>query len=139
MPHIVVEATEFVARHVDLRACLQRIHCTLAEQKLGNLGDFKSRVITSEQWVVADGRPDSEVVFATLYTMNPRPESALIEMGKIIHTLLLQAMNDALPQPRWAQCCVRIHNTPSQLYFKSSENAPAEFQARFQYVEQPAS
>lgn len=138
MPHIVVEATRKIHACVDWRKVFIAIHIELASQGFGNLSDFKSRVVLSSDWVVADKEGPCEVLFATLHTMNPRPEPVLAAMMQIVHRHLSeQAAGDF--DGAWVQCCVRAQSTPRALYIKTHTSAPNDLEAQFNYPAQPVS
>ena len=134
MPHITVEVPASLAKKIDWRTCFLDIHKTLDAQNYGRLEDFKSRVLVSEEWLVADQNSSATFIFATLQTMNARPPEMLRAMGKIVHERLEQEAKVAAGSD-WVQCLVKVENTPAEDYFKSHVNAPALKEGKFEVGE----
>ena len=108
MPHITVEVPASLAKKIDWRTCFLDIHKTLDAQNYGRLEDFKSRVLVSEEWLVADQNSSATFIFATLQTMNARPPEMLRAMGKIVHERLEQEAKAAAGSD-WVLWTMRGH------------------------------
>ncbi|MDB5771128.1 MAG: 5-carboxymethyl-2-hydroxymuconate isomerase family protein [Burkholderia sp.] len=124
MPHITVEVPAPLARKIEWRKCFLQMHQTLSAHGYGRLEDFKSRVIVTDEWLVADKDPSATFIFATLQTMNPRSSEVLRAMAKVVHERLEHEAKNVAGND-WVQCCVKVENTPAEDYFKSHLNAPA--------------
>ena len=133
MPHIIVEATQRVHRSVEWRRVSTEIHIELASKGYGNLTDFKSRVALTDDWVVADKEEPCDVLFATLHTMNPRPDDVLQAMTHIVHEHLSQAL-ERCTEGTWVQCCVRAQATARNLYIKTHVSPPVDLESQFNYL-----
>lgn len=129
MPHIILEVSDAMAERVDWRRCLKAVHLELAAKGYGQLKDFKSRIVQTSGWVIADDERPAEVVFATLHTMNPRPQAMLADMAALVHTHLAREL-PAASDGRWIQCCVRTQSTPPHRYIKTQVCAPEDLAPR---------
>lgn len=133
MPHIIVETNELIRCQINWRACFKAMHLELSAKGYGNLSDFKSRVLLSTDWMIADQENSEGVIYATLHTMNPRPDKVLMEMAGIIHSHIEEEAK-ALRTKNWIQCCVRVQATTKHHYIKSHINSPATLQQEFVYT-----
>lgn len=123
MPHIVIEATEPLARRMEFPALLRTIHHRLAESGSARLTDLKSRVHIAETFL-AGADAQAQFVVARLVLTNPRPAEMQRAMAAIIHDVLRDAVAASADAGAWWQCCVLVETLDRTLYQKTDSRAP---------------
>lgn len=122
MPHIVIEATEPLARRLDFPALLRTIHHQLADSGSARLHDLKSRVHITSTFLAGDD-VQAQFIVARLVLTNPRPPELQRDMAATIHNVLRDAIAANAP-PGWWQCCVLVETRDRALYQKTDSRAP---------------
>ncbi|ANH72530.1 hypothetical protein K6V72_07700 [Ralstonia insidiosa] len=122
MPHIVIEATEPLARRLDFPALLQTIHRQLADSGSARLHDLKSRVHITNTFLAGDDA-QAQFIVARLVLTNPRSAELQHSMALVIHNVLRDAIAADAP-PGWWQCCVLVETLERALYQKTDSRAP---------------
>jgi 5-carboxymethyl-2-hydroxymuconate isomerase len=130
MPHITLEVPSLIKNEINWGDFFKKMHKNLADAGYGRLEDFKSRTIILDSWQVADQTEDAIFIFATLQTMNPRPQETIRAMGQIICSNLEQE-GKKIAKGRWLQICVKVSGTPPEDYFKLHLNSPNLMQGLF--------
>ncbi|HAT39629.1 hypothetical protein [Polynucleobacter necessarius] len=103
MPHITVEIPPTLEGQLDWKALFKNLHLIkLAHADFVRLDDFKNRVVALEDWQVSDKPEDAIFLFATLHTMNPRPQEMIRAMGVMIHKSLEEKARK-IANGRWLQ------------------------------------
>lgn len=123
MPHIVIEATEPLARRMDFPALLSTIHYRLAESGSARLTNLKSRVHIAETFLAGDDA-QAQFVVARLVLTNPRPPQMQRDMAATIHDVLRDAIAARADAGAWWQCCVLVETLDRTLYQKTDSRAP---------------
>lgn len=123
MPHIVIEATEPLARRLDFPALLRKIHQQLADSGNARLHDLKSRVHVASAFLAGDD-VQAQFVVARLVLTNPRPAELQRNMAATIHNVLRNAVAAHAEPGGWWQCCVLVETLDRALYQKTDSRAP---------------
>ncbi|MEV8470183.1 hypothetical protein [Ralstonia sp. UNC404CL21Col] len=123
MPHIVIEATEPLARRLDFPALLRTIHQQLADSGSARLSDLKSRVHIAGTFLSGDNA-QAQFVVARLVLTNPRPAQMQRDMAATIHDVLRDAIAARADAGAWWQCCVLVETLDRTLYQKTDSRAP---------------
>lgn len=123
MPHIVIEATEPLARRLDFPALLRTIHRRLADSGSARLIDLKSRVHIAGTFLAGDDA-HAQFVVARLVLTNPRPADMQRAMAATIHDVLRDAVAASAEPGGWWQCCVLVETLDRTLYQKTDSHAP---------------
>ncbi|WP_136065333.1 5-carboxymethyl-2-hydroxymuconate Delta-isomerase [Modicisalibacter radicis] len=102
MPHLHIEYSPGVERHVDMAAVCRAAWAVMKESDLFPLAGIRVRAFAADHCIVADDHPDNDFVAMTLSVGAGRETAALEAAGERLFAAVRDALAVPLATPHFA-------------------------------------
>ncbi|MCE3028101.1 5-carboxymethyl-2-hydroxymuconate Delta-isomerase [Salinicola sp. JS01] len=102
MPHLHIEYSPGLERHVDVREVCRAAHQVMSESALFPLAGIRIRAFAADYCIVADDHPDNEFLAMTLSVGSGRAQSDLKAAGERLFAAVQRVLADPLATPHFA-------------------------------------
>ncbi|WP_106477981.1 5-carboxymethyl-2-hydroxymuconate Delta-isomerase [Phytohalomonas tamaricis] len=119
MPHLHIEYSPNIERHVDMRDVCQAAWEAMKENDLFPLAGIRVRAFAADHCIVADDHPDNDFVAMTLSVGAGRETSALKAAGNRIFSAVQAALTTPLSTSHFA-LSLEIREINAELSWKDT-------------------
>jgi 5-carboxymethyl-2-hydroxymuconate isomerase len=119
MPHMRIEYSPGLVRHVDIAQLCRAVHRAMIETGVFPLAGIRVRAFCADHCIVADDHPENEFTSCILAVGAGRPTEVLQHAGQHIFAALQECLAEPLAGPHFA-LSLEIRVTDPDLSWKDT-------------------
>lgn len=117
MPHVIVEYSANLERHVDPQALIDDIHAAVMPLKLADIAALRVRAAPRPHWRIADGNSDNMFIAATARLRIGRSFEQRQELGRTILAAIERRLGAVLDREA-VGITVEVHEIDPEMTFR---------------------